>query len=198
MNQRGQTSYTAYGYTIDRWKPSHDFPVSVNDANITVAGSETYHHFMQAIERYGILIGNQVTLAIRCKGVSGKTASLAILDSSDNVYGNAGHAMTGNWQTVLQTVTIQSEISITGIWFAIYTDGTLDVSWAALYEGEYTAETLPEYQPKGYGAELTECQRYYQIRSVNNIASVDMRPTMRLNNPTITSVTGGYAYSADL
>ena len=33
--------------------------------------------------------------------------------------------------------------------------------WAALYEGEYTAETLPEYKPKGYGAELAECQRYY-------------------------------------
>ena len=33
--------------------------------------------------------------------------------------------------------------------------------WAALYEGEYTAENLPEYQPKGYGAELAECQRYY-------------------------------------
>ena len=35
------------------------------------------------------------------------------------------------------------------------------VEWIALYEGEYTAETLPEYQPKGYGAELLECQRYY-------------------------------------
>lgn len=35
------------------------------------------------------------------------------------------------------------------------------IKWAALYEGEYTAETLPEYQPKGYGAELAECQRYF-------------------------------------
>ncbi|MGM9669715.1 MAG: hypothetical protein ACI3VZ_08185 [Faecousia sp.] len=25
------------------------------------------------------------------------------------------------------------------------------------------AETLPEYQPKGYGAELAECQRYYNV-----------------------------------
>lgn len=33
--------------------------------------------------------------------------------------------------------------------------------WAALYEGSYTAETLPEYVSKGYGAELAECQRYY-------------------------------------
>lgn len=36
------------------------------------------------------------------------------------------------------------------------------VRWAALYEGEYTAETLPPYVPKGYAAELTECLRYYR------------------------------------
>lgn len=30
----------------------------------------------------------------------------------------------------------------------------------ALYEGVY--ETAPKYQPKGYGAELAECMRYYQ------------------------------------
>lgn len=35
------------------------------------------------------------------------------------------------------------------------------LKWAALYKGSYTAETLPEYQPKGYCAELEECQRYY-------------------------------------
>ena len=35
--------------------------------------------------------------------------------------------------------------------------------WAALYEGNYTADTLPPYVPKGYAAELTECQRYYYI-----------------------------------
>lgn len=33
--------------------------------------------------------------------------------------------------------------------------------WAALYEGVYTADTLPPYVPKGYAAELAECQRYY-------------------------------------
>lgn len=33
--------------------------------------------------------------------------------------------------------------------------------WAALYEGEYTSVTLPEYRPKGYSAELSACQRYY-------------------------------------
>ena len=36
------------------------------------------------------------------------------------------------------------------------------IQWAALYEGEYTAETLPPYVPKGYTAELAECLRYYR------------------------------------
>ena len=72
------------------------------------------------------------------------------------------------------------------------------ISAVALYEGEYTIDTLPEYHPKGYGAELAECQRYYQIRSTNNISAVDMRPLMRLENPTISEVSNGYAYSADL
>ena len=40
------------------------------------------------------------------------------------------------------------------------TSGT--ILWAALYEGEYTIDTIPPYQPKGYAAELAECQRYYQ------------------------------------
>ena len=49
-----------------------------------------------------------------------------------------------------------------------YADGAVTITssggvlkWAAIYEGEYTAETLPEYHPKGYGAELEECQRYF-------------------------------------
>lgn len=36
------------------------------------------------------------------------------------------------------------------------------IAWSALYEGEYTADNLPPYVPKGYAAELMECLRYYQ------------------------------------
>lgn len=41
-----------------------------------------------------------------------------------------------------------------------FTDGQTLV-WAALYEGSYTADTLPPYVPKGYAVELAECRRYY-------------------------------------
>lgn len=75
------------------------------------------------------------------------------------------------------------------------------IRWAALYEGAYTADTLPEYQPKGYAMELAECQRYYyqswtdsigpagiitrQSMSPTRLASVEMPVAMRVN-PTIT------------
>lgn len=41
-------------------------------------------------------------------------------------------------------------------------NAAINVRWAALYEGEYTAENLPPYIPKGYGVELTECLRYFE------------------------------------
>ena len=49
-----------------------------------------------------------------------------------------------------------------------YEDGAVTITssggvlkWAAMYGGVYTAATMPEYQPKGYGVELAECKRYY-------------------------------------
>ena len=57
-----------------------------------------------------------------------------------------------------------------------YADGAVTITssggvikWAAIYEGSYTADTLPPYVPKGYPAELTECRRYYYtIKSDNS------------------------------
>lgn len=51
-------------------------------------------------------------------------------------------------------------IALNGNTITITSSGGV-LKWAALYEGEYTAETLPEYHPKGYAAELAECRRYY-------------------------------------
>ena len=70
----------------------------------------------------------------------------------------------------------------------------------ALYEGEYTAETLSEYRSKGYGAELAECQRYYRdiyLRgAVGFILDADKAMfnlgfvKMRLSVPTVQVIVG--------
>ena len=93
-------------------------------------------------------------------------------------------------------------------WFARIGEGQT-VKWAALYEGSYTADTLPPYTPKGYAAELAECQRYYlsirpsagfvnsaasgayfqaasaiRMRAIPSVAKYDMT-TLRVNGETI-------------
>ena len=79
------------------------------------------------------------------------------------------------------------------------------VRWAALYEGEYTAETLPPYVPKGYAAELAECLRYYRkikgdsqtfagyAASGNAYAFIPLAQAMRIA-PTAT-VSGKFYYT---
>ena len=63
--------------------------------------------------------------------------------------------------------------------------------WAALYEGTYTADTLPPYVPKGYAAELAECKRYYQkyntvgLTCRNNGYATVLLPVVMRVTPTI-------------
>lgn len=81
-----------------------------------------------------------------------------------------------------------------------YADGAVTITssggvikCAALYEGEYTAETLPPYVPKGYAAEMAECQRYYvKIKSgtnfvfrARNIHSVNYYSAWEISPPII-------------
>lgn len=79
---------------------------------------------------------------------SAKTYTLAVKDSAGNIYigDDAGIILTDD--------------GTHGFW-SIKLKGR-EVVWAALYEGVYTVETLPPYTPKGYAAELAECQRYYR------------------------------------
>jgi hypothetical protein len=62
----------------------------------------------------------------------------------------------GNWEYVW--------VNVSGVYtiFCIQEKITKSIAWAALYEGEYTKDTLPVYHPKGYAVELTECRRYYR------------------------------------
>lgn len=170
-------------YIIDRWKHLYNLGTATHDLNgITVSGQDFYMH--QIIDS-AYLIGKTLTMAVHLYDGNTICGSFVLNNLGD---------------TTVIAADVGLYLMITAYGFAIRLDGNWShtLAWAALYEGEYTIDTLPEYHPKGYGAELAECQRYYQIRSTNNISAVDMRPLMRLENPTISEVSNGYAYSADL
>ena len=149
VNQRGfvSGSVVANGYFIDRWK--------TNQPNITVT-----------MDTNGIAYTGEFAQILKDKNLIGKTFTLAVGFANKTVLSVIGTAVANSgWYVVNSKAQNGLTISITCdgvdlIAANIASNGTA-VQWAALYEGEYTLETLPEYQPKGYAAELAECQRYF-------------------------------------
>lgn len=149
VNQRVLASYTGPGYAIDRWyAETSAVTVEVNDGYITINKGTGYGGIYQNLEQHDRLKGKMCTLAINIDGVV-YTQAFAL-----GQYG--GGVRLGNTAVMLY--------SIDGMSVLLRHDDnkSSNVYWAALYEGEYTAETIPEYRPKGYGVELLECLRYYQ------------------------------------
>ena len=176
VNQRGQTSYTEAGYTIDRWEmwiESGTANVSLMEGYISIKFGD-HGTFYQKLAKGVIDLSKQYSLVIKQRGIS------PIISYPTVVVRNADNDL---------------------ITLADLRDGnTMEVEWCALYEGEYTAETLPPYVPKGYAVEQLECRRYYrELKSLRlypyNVGTntryyrVNIDPPMRENvAPTITLV----------
>ena len=70
---------------------------------------------------------------------------------------------------------------------------SLKLAWIKLENGSLaTMFVAPDR-----AAELAKCQRFYQIRTTNDINPLDLRPSMRTITD-IKAVEGGYAYVAEL
>lgn len=135
VNQRGQQSYTNNAYTIDRWQIWNG-SLSIADGYITVDGM---YQFLE------LPLDKVYTFAV-CRD----DGNITVVSGSPSVpVGVANDGMTIN----ITNLAGYAEVVISG---------NKNVVWACLYEGEYTADTLPEYQYKGYAVELAECQRYYE------------------------------------
>lgn len=172
VNQRGGTSYNSTSMTIDRWEVLSGTFI-VNSGYISTG-------FVQQKMLIGNLTGVH-TLAAKCKDGTLLVYSQEITSSYS--YTEARPAF-GAWGDGLVRITLPAG----------------EYVWAALYEGEYTAETVPPYVPKGYGVELAECQRYYVrlrygnafygfVGSSGSIAYLyfDLPQQMRISNPTATT-----------
>lgn len=172
-NQRGQSSYTALGYTIDRWGLWYDgatASLNVASGGLSVSmGASAVALIYQRIEK-GRLTG---------------TYTLAWADSVGTVHINNA------------PVIDQGEFDVVEIPFT----QNATIVWAALYEGTYTVDTLPAYVPKGYAEEMAECQRYLTTRTAVAGAGASMAqrvmiyiPPMRVATPTVTyTLAGGSA-----
>lgn len=73
VNQRGQTEYTAAGYTIDRWKfNNNNSDIVIDDTGIMFTAKYQYAEFEQRYEFPKNISGKQITISILADSFSGE------------------------------------------------------------------------------------------------------------------------------
>lgn len=159
VNQRGLTSLTtssAAVYMIDRWFIGGASATANNVTNIISDGVE----IVGSCPTYGNNFRQYIPI-----DATNKTMTLAVCDTNGNIIIVSGKPVVGSWiktDTAWGYIGLQQFEGKLMANIRVTAGNTHAFRWAALYEGEYTAETLPEYKPKGYAAELDECRRYYR------------------------------------
>lgn len=162
INQRGETSKQAsWVYWIDRW---------LSDTEKTAAQLTSSGIRLPATAEKNLRILQRVPLE-RIK--KGQSYTIAAYDASGNVLCVSGvfngGTLTGDGLSEGKYyLSLQSGDNSTYYYCILDAYADITVKCMALYEGEYTAETLPPYVSKGYTAELAECLRYYRKIKANN------------------------------
>ena len=197
INQRGQAEYTS-GYTVDRWYSPGKCSAAPISGGVkltsTVTASSTTHAFWQDFEFP--LPPGKYTLSLKAADVTGVWAArirtvTAAGDYVDSYY-------TPRLQAGINSVTVDlpdseyiSAVSVS-LNKGIEIGDSLTIEWMKLESGSATLFVHPDL-----ATELEKCQRFYQIRSTNDIDPLDLRPSMRTITD-IKAVEGGYAYVAEL
>lgn len=142
-------------YIVDRWQ--HTGGVNaVQASDGIILTSETIYARARQIIVSSNLVGKPVTLAVY-KTDGGVCCASAVVP---NTISDSSFLWFENNELILALTCItEGQMNVD-----IATKNAISVSIkaVALYEGTYTADTLPPYVPKGYAAELAECLRYFE------------------------------------
>ena len=203
-------AHGATGYAVDRWMRTNGATVSQAADGLKIVSDKTSWTagIQQRIEAKRF--ADVMTFAVR--GVFPVACRLFVyIDSGTTNFGQAYFQGDAAERTLVAKLIKPDGLTgdeVVNVLISPDTGSTgtaAVVRWAALYEGEYTAETLPPYVPKGYAAELAECLRYYRkikgdtqtfggyAASGNAYAFIPLAQAMRIA-PTVT-VSGKFSYT---
>ena len=166
-------AHGATGYAVDRWMRTSGATVSQAADGLKIVSDKTSWTagIQQRIEAKRF--ADVMTFAVR--GVFPVACRLFVyIGSGTTNFGTAYFQGDAAERTLVLKLTKPDSLTgdeVVNVYISPDTDSTgtaAVVRWAAIYEGEYTAETLPPYVPKGYVAELAECLRYYRRITATN------------------------------
>ena len=162
VNQDGISSVTASAWTriIDRWRAySQSGTAKLQADGILISGD-----FSQSISVSDGAKYNGKTLTFAAK-IGGSVYCVSISVNLDGSYHE--NSVATPYGLIYIIVGSAKDLAV-----LIRNDtGSAVVEWAALYEGAYTTDTLPAYQPKGYAVERAECLRYREKVCVIGVIS---------------------------
>ena len=157
VNQRGKIVYNSNEQTIDRWRAEANGATGVLQLNNGYITMETHTSKTRWVtQRYD---DNTLT--------AGETYTVAIwlLDGSVLV-NNATIPQGGDSIDLYLGEKFQARLKHNSFGLICWSDAEKVISYnithVGLFKGAYTSKTIPDYQPKGYGAELAECMRYFE------------------------------------
>ena len=166
-------AHGATGYAVDRWNRTSGATVSQAADGLKIVSDKTSWTagIQQRIEAKRF--ADVMTFAVR--GVFPVACRLFVyIGSGTTNFGTAYFQGDAAERTLVLKLTKPDGLTgdeVVNVYISPDTESTgtaAVVRWAALYEDEYTAETLPPYVPKGYAAELAECLRYYRRIKADN------------------------------
>ena len=185
VNQRGEGNVTGSGtHFLDRWR---------------IFG--TVNNYVTSSKYIAIAADSSIQQRIEGVDLAGKVCTVSWTNNNDTLFQLTGEfptvAGTNNDYTFSANSSLRFGYSSYGYMYLQFYVATSTTGIRTIKLELGTFSTLAYDPPMDHAVELLKCQRFYQLRSVNNVAAEDMRPLMRITNPTITG-TGPYAYSADL
>ena len=166
-------AHGATGYAVDRWMRTSGATVSQAADGLKIVSDKTSWTagIQQRIEAKRF--ADVMTFAVR--GVFPVACRLFVyIGSGTTNFGTAYFQGDAAERTLVLKLTKPDGLTgdeVVNVYISPDTGSTgtaAVVRWAAIYEGEYTAETLPPYVPKGYAAELAECLIYYRKIKAND------------------------------
>ena len=167
INQRGAASYTtateAHMYCIDRWRILKNTTYTVASFTLTATSYAARACGMRQSNEMGahqLSIGDDVTVSIYANGKL-HTPTMKVIDRDlYDAFANVPASYDcDDFEIVLCTYAGDNTMYNLGI----YPKKPLTVNYIKWEKGSVATP----YVPKGYGAELTECMRYYQSISID-------------------------------
>jgi len=194
INQRGQPSYTnRLDYTADRWmlRQNGITLIPLENGGISVVKDSANVNIWQILEiPLSNLAGKTITISGKCGGTIFTASGTVPSTKTSSAQKVCQVHATNNWLSFNVSRITDTNYDM---YFEIAAQGNFGYEWVKLEVGS----SATKFNPKLYVEELSNCQRYYQLRSANynfETSYLDRTPQMRIAGTTGTTTINNVPY----